>query len=276
METISYWHNKNAMNEIEMKKRLETLLKDFNYVPEYQVDVMGKKVDVPVKYSDASAFMIFFPISLGKAKDFLRSDRLAPVSILGGRCVLAVTFFNYYDCAIGPFQEFTFSIPVMVDSKFNIPILPIIFDSVFSNFGYNVILIGTNSDISRKHIEKIFPYPSFDKNISTNLNEKDKHLSANIKNGTDEVISVSLDLQGNYKMSKKRYNTYYTRDNKIYRVRLNTFLFWEKIIEMKNLRLNFGNHEISRIFEKLDVNPKPIASVYYKKAIEIASAREEI
>ena len=102
------------------------------------------------------------------------------------------------------------------------------------------------------------------------MNEKDKHLSANIKNGTDEVISVSLDLQGNYKMSKKRYNTYYTRDNKIYRVRLNTFLFWEKIIEMKNLRLNFGNHEISRIFEKLDVNPKPIASVYYKKAIEIA------
>jgi len=34
------------MDEIEMKKKLETLLKDFNYVPQYQVDVMGKKINV--------------------------------------------------------------------------------------------------------------------------------------------------------------------------------------------------------------------------------------
>ena len=28
-----------------MKKRLDVLMKDFNYIPQYQVDVMGKKVD---------------------------------------------------------------------------------------------------------------------------------------------------------------------------------------------------------------------------------------
>jgi len=34
------------MDEIEMKEKLEELLKDFNYAPQYQVDVMGKKIDV--------------------------------------------------------------------------------------------------------------------------------------------------------------------------------------------------------------------------------------
>ena len=259
-----------------MKERLEELLKDFNYVPQYQVDVMGKKIDVPVKYSDTSAFMVFFPISLKKAKDFLRSVRLAPVSILGGRCVLAITFFDYRDCPVGPYHEFTFSIPVMADSKFNIPILPLIFDSVFKKFGYHVILMGVDTDISREHIKKIFPYPTVNKNLSINLDEESGHLFAGIKDETSEIISVHLDLPSNYKIAKKSYNTYYTKNNKVYRVRLNTFVYWNKIIRMRNLRIDFGEHEIVKMLKSLNIGFKPITGIFYKKAIEIVGTPEEI
>ena len=199
------------MDEIEMKKRLDVLMKDFNYIPQYQVDVMGKKVDVPVKYSDARAFMIFFPISLKKAKDFLGSDRLMPVSIMNGKCVLAITLFNYRDCPVGPYNEFTFSIPVRVDAKFNTPILPLIFDSLFPNFGYQVILMGVSNEISREHINRIFPYPLVDKNIFISLEEKGEDLFGCIRDGNEKIFSVSFKKPHNYKLRRKCYNTYYKK-----------------------------------------------------------------
>src|SRR3989344_1379406 len=163
------------MNEIEMKEKLEEMGRRHDYSPKYQVDVLGRKVDVPVKYSNASALMVFFSISLKKAKGLLDSERLTPVSIFGNKCLLGITFFDYRDCPVGPYHEFTFSIPVLVDSKFHIPFLPIIFDSFFKNFGYYVILMGADSDVSRAHIEKIFPYPMVNKNLYINL-ENDNNL----------------------------------------------------------------------------------------------------
>ncbi|MCK5060114.1 MAG: hypothetical protein KAR00_03180 [Candidatus Pacebacteria bacterium] len=264
------------MNETEIRKKLVNLSEEYNYSLKYQVEVMGKQIDVPVKYSDASALTLFFPVSIDKTKEILNSKRLNPVAITPNKCLLAITFFNYHDSAVGHYHEFTFSVPVLVDSKFTCPILPIIFDSFFPNFGYNVILIGADTEISRAHIEKIFPYPAFKKDISIILDENDNKITASIKDKTGEVISVNLSVPNNYNFSKEKYNTYCTENEKVFRVQLNAFLYWEKIVKMNNFKINLGNHEISKIFRKLNMAPKPISGVYYKKAIEIASEPKEI
>jgi len=265
------------MNEIEMKEKLESLLKDFDYTPKYQIDVMGKKIDVPVKYSDASAFMVFFSVSLEKVKNLLKSNRLVPVIITPNKCLMGITFFDYRACPVGPYHEFTFSIPVLVDSGFHIPFLPIIFDSFFKNFGYNVILMGTDSDISRAHIEKIFSYPMVNKNLYINLEERDNLLSANIKDAGVEVISMTHDSPRSYKLEKKRYNTYYKKDGRIYNVKLQTFSFCTKIFgKTQNSCVHIGSHQISKMLKELGVNPEPLASVYYKRAIEVAEGPVDV
>ena len=254
-----------------MKEKLEEIVRKYNYSPKYQVDVMGKKVDVPVKYSDASALMVFFSISLKKAKSLLDSERLTPVSILGGRCLLGITFFDYRDCPAGPYHEFTFSIPVLVDSKFHIPLLPIILDSFFKNFGYYVFLMGADSDISRLHIEKIFPYPVVNKNLHINLEESDDLLIASIKDAEVEVISITHDLPHSYTLEKKGYNTYYKKDGRIYDVKLQTFSYYAKIFgRTKNSYIHMGDHQISNNLKELGISSKPLVSVYYKRAVEVA------
>lgn len=259
-----------------MKEKLESLLKDFDFSPKYQVDVMGRKINVPVKYSDTSAFMVFFSISLKKAKEILNSSRLSPIRIIWDRCVLGVTFFNYRDCPVGPYHEFTFSIPVIVDAIFNVPIIPIIFDSMFKKFGYYVVLMGVDTDIARKHIEQIIPYPLFNKNISINLEENDRCLFASINDGGEKIISVRSVLPNRYKLEKKGFNTYYTKNSKIYNVRLNTFSYNKMMFKMKDLHIEFGNHEISKILKDLDIGAKPLMGIYYKNAIEIASGPKKL
>ena len=47
------------MTENQVKKKLEEMVRRHGYAPKYQVEVMGRKIDVPVKYSDVSALMVF-------------------------------------------------------------------------------------------------------------------------------------------------------------------------------------------------------------------------
>jgi len=42
-----------------MKKKLEKVVEEYEYVTDYQVDVIEEKVDVPVKYLDVIALMVF-------------------------------------------------------------------------------------------------------------------------------------------------------------------------------------------------------------------------
>jgi len=264
------------LDKIQMKSKLEALLSGYDFTPKSQVDVMGKKVDIPVKYSDASAYMVFFSASLAKVKNLLKSNRLTPISIMGGRCLLGITFFDYRDCPVGPYHEFTFSIPVMIDSKFTVPVIPVIFDSFFPNFGYHVILMGADTDIARKHIEQIFPYPTINRNTPISLIEDGENLFASIKDGGEEIVSVSGKLPTHYKLTNKKYNTYYEGNGKLYRVKLNTFSYCSKMFGSNNLHFNFGSHEIAEMIKSLNLSLNPIMSVYYRQAIEIATEGEEI
>lgn len=264
------------MDRFGMKNNLQSLLSRLDIVSDSQIDVQGKKVDIPVKYTDASAFLVFFSASASKAQNFLKSKRLLSVKISPNRCLFGVTFFDYRDCPVGPYHEFTFSIPVMVDSKFNIPLIPIIFDSLFPNFGHNVILMGADTYVARKHIEQIFPYPLVDRDTPISLREDNGILSASINDDGNNIISVKHKLPKSYKFENKKYNTYYEKDDKIYRVRLNTFSYQAKMFNNKDSSVILGDNETSKIFKELEISPKPILCVYYKQAIEIATKGEEI
>lgn len=264
------------LQKSEMKKNLLSLLNNSDKKSESQIDVSEKKVDIPVKYTDASAFLVFFSASLEKVKNLLKSDRLSPVMTTPGRCLFGVTFFDYRECPVGPYHEFTFSIPVMVDSNFKIPLLPIVFDSLFSSFGHHVVLMGADTNIAREHIEKIFPYPLVYGDTPIKLLEKDGILSASIVVDGQNVISVDHRLPQKFKFEKKKYNTYYEKDGKLFRVKLNTFSYQSKIFNNKDAKVTIGDNQTARFFNDLDITPKPVICVYYRQAVEIATKGEEI
>ena len=247
-----------------------------NFKPVGQVDFLGKKIDMPFKYSDASAVMAFFPISYKKANDMIGNDRLKPVSILRGRSVVGITIFEYRECPVGPFCEFTISIPIVHDSKIRIPIFPLLFSPMFENFGFHVIMLGANSDIAREHIEKIFGYPTYNKNIDIHIKEQGEYLFANINDNNKNIISLKEKIPKKYKPTKKRFNTYYSKNNNIFRVKLDTVVFLGRSKYRNGHSLDIGNHEISKILKHLNIENNCLELMHYKKAVQIAGGAEKI
>ena len=108
--------------------KLQEELKKYPYKRDYLHSVDGIDIDIPMVYGDASSIMYFMPMSIKKAMDFIPDKRVKPVAIFNDTTLLAINVFEYRQSKVGPFNEFTFSIPVMMDAKFNIPVLPLIFD----------------------------------------------------------------------------------------------------------------------------------------------------
>lgn len=264
------------MDEIKMKEKLESLLKDFDFSPKYQVDVMGQKIDVPVKYSNTRAFMVFLPISIKKATELISNKRFNPVSILKKRCLLGITIFDYIECPVGPYREIALSIPVTLDSKISIPFLPLIFDSFFKKSGFYTFLLAMNTSIARDHSKIIFGYPTYDKNIEIDIKEKNGYILIDSYEGREKIISLKMKESNNFKIIRKKNNTYFLKDDKIINVELNYAAYEAQSALDNNLSLELGDHNISKIIKNLLVHQKPFRSIYYAKAIEILDSPKEI
>ena len=119
-----------------MNSKLQQIASSYQYTLERQIDVFGQTVKIPVVYPDARAVMFFLPASFQKMTQTLASNRIKPVRLIEKKSFVAVTLFDYLKSDIGPFREFTISVPVLVDSKLNPPLLPLIFGEFFQRFGF--------------------------------------------------------------------------------------------------------------------------------------------
>lgn len=259
-----------------MKEKLEEMLQKHGYVPKYQVDVIGRAVDIPVMYADASALMLLFPAPAERVGRFLRSGRLVPIGIMNGECLLAITIFDYRKSPVGPYKEFTFSVPVLLDAKVRVPLLPIVFESLFKKSGHCVIQIGADNDTARAHIREIFPYPLFDRNLSINLADDSTVVRARIAAHGQEIFSTEHPLfpDSKYRIAKRCYNTYFTDRGQVYNVRLTTFSYSARGIFPRDARVTVGNgnHTLIEILREIGIRQRPLFSLYYKNAVEIAEA----
>lgn len=258
------------MNE-EYSEKLDEELGKYLYHRDYIHTVDGIDIDIPMIYGDASSMMYFMLVDTEKVMNFIHDKRIKPVSIFLGKTLLAINIFEYRKSAVGGFGEFTFSVPIMMDDKLNIPILPLIFDQSFSKLGFYVIQLGASNDLGRKHIEDIWGYPTYKNNLDISIVNDHGRVTSTIKEGDNAILTISENLpkNSNYKLKKKKFNTYFSHSDEIRQVELNTFLFEKMWMGERDFEIMIGRHELGAILTKLGVEKK-IATVFYPNAIEIA------
>jgi hypothetical protein len=254
----------------EINNKLEAMSKVIDITPTTKIDVMGTSVPLPLKYPNASALLLFYPISTKEAKGLINDNNVTPIRLLGNTSLLGITYFNYRECAIGPYHEFTFSIPVSLKTKINVPLIPLIFEEYFENVGHYVALMGADTEISREHIDKLFPYPLVDKDLNISLQENNGILKGEIIDGNELIVSSQLICPKKFKFVKRNFNTIYKKDDSLFKVKLNTFSYQSYIFNTSNIETKIGNNTNTKILHDLKIKTKPIFGVYFKQAIEIA------
>lgn len=259
------------MNE-EYSEKLQKELRRYPYRVDYVHPTCGIGIDIPMIYGDASSMMYFMLVDTEKVMNFIHDKRIKPVSVFPGKTLLAINIFEYRKSAVGGFGEFTFSIPVMMDAKFNVPILPLIFDQSFSKFGFYVIQLGASNDLGRKHIEDIWGYPTYKNNLDISIVNNNGRVTSTIKEGNDIILAIAENLpkKQNFELKKKKFNTYFSHGEELRQVELNTFLFEKMWIEGRDFEIRIGSNKLGGILKELGVEKK-IATVFYPNAVEIAS-----
>ena len=129
-----------------------------------QVRISDRIIDIPAKYT-GNAIMGIFTIATKEAKRILATSIFSPVEIYYGRSLLGVTIFNYLDSPVGPYNELALSIPSLVNSKFSIPLFPLLLRNILKNFGFFTIFLAMNKEVAKEHGEKVFGYPHYEDKI---------------------------------------------------------------------------------------------------------------
>lgn len=265
------------MEDNKYYNKLQKELAQYPYKRDY-VHLVGKvNIDVPMIYSDASSAMYFFIVNIKDLSPFMKDKRVKPVSIFPGKTLLAINIFEYRESAVGSFNEFTYSVPVMMDSKLNLPVFPIIFDQLFSKLGFYVIQLGASNEAGREHIKEIWGYPTHDTDLNISLRRESGYLTSSIRDGKENIFTISekLPKRSNLKFQKKKFKTYFSSENELRQVKLDTLLFEKTWLGSKELSVDIGSHQLSGLLNSVKIKKK-LATVFYPYAVEIAGSPKKI
>ncbi len=106
-------------------------------------DVMEKEYFFPTLYGDVTCAQAIYLCSYQKALELMPHEKIKPVSMPGGRAVLAISCYEYKNVlGIPPYNEIAFTIAVEVDKEKSPMLLPLLKNT---NSGFYVFSMPVTS-----------------------------------------------------------------------------------------------------------------------------------
>ena len=233
-------------------------------------EILKTRVDVPVKYTRLDAYMAFFPVSYKEAYDLIGVKKIYPVSILNAKTLLALTIFDYAKCQVGPYREIALSIPVRIDPILNVPILPLIFDDLFNDYGFYTILLAMSTELARDHSKVIFGFPTYKNTLDIQIEDCKNFAFIKINDNNSPVLSLKIKFSTKINTIEKTFRTYFkANNNQISVVSLNAKAAESRLRKNNLGKLELGNHHIAEIIKTLIPTLEPIQTVRYSNAAEV-------
>ena len=127
-------------------------------VPRVRVRTSSADVEFPIQYRDASAATALFGVDYGEARQILASSGLVPLRFRAGKAVTAITWFEYRDTSIGPYNEL--SIAVLACRAQRSPLFPALrMLTGDPRIGAHILHLPVTTDIACAGGREVYGYP---------------------------------------------------------------------------------------------------------------------
>ena len=123
-------------------------------------DVPEHGVKTPLFFRDLGAVTLIHTAATDAVRALLPDPRLRPVETLPGRCLFVIASIQYRDGDLGPYQEFSLSIPVAVGST-PLPVFDALRQGFSGNLNAWIWQMPVDSEVSRQVGEGIAGFPKF-------------------------------------------------------------------------------------------------------------------
>lgn len=113
----------------------------------------------PTFYGDVTCAMAIFLCPYERAQRLMPHPRMKPVRMTRGRSLVLLSCYEYRKVlGVAPYNEIAMTVPVMVDPRVNVPVLPVLLGS-FRSFGYFVFSMPVTSLENRIRGHEIWGLP---------------------------------------------------------------------------------------------------------------------
>lgn len=148
---------------------------------------ISKNYKFPTFYGDVTCAMAVCFCNYEKAKEVVQKvlgPKVKPVSMGAGRSLVAFSNYEYKKvCGVRPYNEIAVAIPILVNSSFHPPILPMVMSS-FSHFGYYIAHMPVTSYENTLRGHKIWGLPKVTQEINIYRDGNDCVTTAMEEDGT--------------------------------------------------------------------------------------------
>ena len=155
-----------------------------------------KGYSFPTFYKDIRFSTIAFLCSFDKAKELMPHPKIKPVKMTRDKAAIIFSCYEYKTVKeIEPYNEVGFLIPVLVNSVFKMPVIPLLMSNYFRKFGYHVISMPVTSLESKIRGDKMWGLPKQINNV--NFDAIDSVFSCTIKEETGEdIVKLKVPMSG--------------------------------------------------------------------------------
>ena len=235
---------------------------------------VSKNYLFPTLYGDVRCGIGIFLCSYEKAEALVARElhpRIKPVRLTRGRSIIAFSCYEYRNVmGVAPYNEIAMAIPVMVNTAFRPPVLPMVLGS-FSRFGYYIAGMPVTSYENQVRGNKLWGLPKVTQRIDIGEEGGMCVTSAFEEDGTP-YLTVRVPVHGSPIEFDESSYLYSRLDGKVLRSRTNfkaTFnvtkymnMLMKKGVTPRQSFLEIGNSPSASMLKGLEIERHPFQLRY--------------
>ncbi len=233
-----------------------------------------KNYSFPTFYSNVTCAISIFMCSYKRAAELVAHKlhpKIKPVGMTRGRSLIAFSCYEYKNVmGVPPYNEIAMAIPIMVNSKFSLPLLPMIMSS-FSRFGYYIAGMPVTSFENQVRGNKIWGLPKVTQDIDI---EKDGTMCVTTayEETGEEYLKIYTPTDGKPEEFDETSNLYSRLNGKLlqsetnfkttFNVTKNMDLLFRKNVKPERTFIEIGNSKSAEFLSDLQIEEKPFQCRY--------------
>lgn len=237
-------------------------------------DTVSKDYLFPTFYGDVTCAIAIFLCSYQKAAELLSRELdplVRPVRMPGGRSLVAFSCYEYKNVmGVAPYNEIAVAVPVMVNARFNPPLLPMILSS-FRHFGYYIAAMPVTSHENTLRGNHIWGLPKVTRQIDMDREGNDCITTAREENG-EPYLTIRVETDGSpssFDVSSYLYTRLegeFLRSRTCFQARFNVKKFMNLLFK-KGQRpsreyIRIGNTPSAAVLRELEIEEHPFQFRY--------------
>ena len=237
-------------------------------------DAIAKDYLFPTLYADVGCAIGIFHCDYERARALLPHPKMRPVRMTLGRSLVAFSCYEYKNVMnVAPYNEIAMTIPVMLDPKLDVPVLPMVLP-LFKAFGYYVFGMPVTSRENQIRGNKLWGLPKVTQEVDIFEEDRDRVTIAKDEAG-ETYFELRVPMDGKPTHFDVNANLYSKLDGRLLQSRTSfrgsfNVVKHMKLLAIKGARpdrpyLTIGGGPAAEILRSLDIEEHPFQFRYAQR-----------